>query len=365
MNATCPECGKMASKTYKLGSKFRCVGCGAMLSIAETGCVVVVSAPAKVMEEVGAAAGSADAKDALDRLAAQQAPNLPCFAKFRCPRCGELYRVGVDANLCAMDRAMGQMLPIMGILFEKKRQEGKEEAPDAVSHVVCSRISNDGLDEMRQHVLAAYNGVKTGVRRYWRCDKCGVVREYTRDNAQFAAKRIAAVPAEKDAATKATCPNCSKRLTIKAEWKDKLAKCPKCQARLRINRLWTAEGDSLIFEQVASGPEAPAGTDPSKSSAEGRPARAPAKAPQKTDTGASRMSGICDLCNERRNGEVVPAGRMGQAARKGYCPTGAGEMLKMAGLGPEAWQQDAIDGRTSQSDWLVCNKCMESLRAYL
>ena len=79
-----------------------------------------------------------------------------------------------------------------------------------------------------------------------------------------------------------------------------------------------------------------------------------------------QMAGICDLCNNTcTSGTVVAAKKMTSAARQGFCPSLARRMLGSVGLGPEGWQQDAISGATSQTDWLACGDCMRELRQYL
>ena len=82
-------------------------------------------------------------------------------------------------------------------------------------------------------------------------------------------------------------------------------------------------------------------------------------------TTPSTMSGTCDLCNSSCQGKVVRARKMAGAARRGFCPSIARAMLADVGLGPEGWQQDAISGSSSTSDWLVCDKCMKELEPYL
>ena len=77
------------------------------------------------------------------------------------------------------------------------------------------------------------------------------------------------------------------------------------------------------------------------------------------------MSGTCDLCNNSCTGKVVKAKEMASAARRGFCPRAARQMLAAVGLGPEGWQQDAIGGRSSHSDWLVCDTCMREVKSYL
>ena len=79
----------------------------------------------------------------------------------------------------------------------------------------------------------------------------------------------------------------------------------------------------------------------------------------------AEMSGTCDLCNVGCRGKVITAKRMAGAAKRGFCPSSAREMLSMVGLGPEGWQQDAISGSSSHSDWLVCDSCMKELERHL
>jgi len=77
------------------------------------------------------------------------------------------------------------------------------------------------------------------------------------------------------------------------------------------------------------------------------------------------LSGTCDLCNGSCTGKVVKAKEMAGAARNGFVPRVARALLQDVGLSGDEWRAEAISGRASQSDWLVCDDCMKELNSYL
>jgi hypothetical protein len=107
------------------------------------------------------------------------------FVTFQCPQCGSVYQVGLDANLCAMDVAMGDMSPMLGLQLGLKGEKGRQEAPDAVQYYDCRRLSREHVAEMTRHVTTAAGAVKGGTSRWWKCEKCETVHGYSAQDVKW------------------------------------------------------------------------------------------------------------------------------------------------------------------------------------